>query len=133
MNFKKGTFFLLLLMVAFVCSSFTSCQNTLKTQLLGCWTHAYEENTGTKEEKIFRPCDYKAFPPSRFRFSLELKEDGVCSYLELAPNDAHAMTDGIWHLVAKTNTIEVWSQENVKIASYTILEIKEDLLTLKQL
>ena len=45
-----------------------------KRNLKGCWTHSYEESYD-----IYRPCDYKEFPPSRYRLTFELKGNNVGS------------------------------------------------------
>jgi hypothetical protein len=60
-----------------------------KMKLTGCWTDSREENVAGSGESIYRHCDFKEFPPSRFRFKMELKEDGKCFWLDLAYNDGH--------------------------------------------
>jgi hypothetical protein len=60
-----------------------------------CWTNSREEANQTSTF-IYRPCDYKTFPPSRFRDRIEFEENGKCSYLYLAPTDGHYMVQGEW-------------------------------------
>ena len=51
------------------------------SNLLGSWTNSREENQLNSNDLVFRTFDFKKFPPSRFRFKMELNEDGSCKYL----------------------------------------------------
>ena len=59
------------------------------------WVHSHEEDTGT--EKVFRPATYD-LPPSRGRFSFELKEDGSLLRYGLGPTDRTETSRGTWRL-----------------------------------
>src|ERR1039457_2199153 len=88
-----------------------SGQKINKSDLLGCWTDSREENTQGSNVFIFRPCDYKVFPPSRYRFKMNLKSGSICSWLELAINDAHYMVDGTWTFNEATNELKLLNNE----------------------
>jgi hypothetical protein len=57
------------------------------------WVHSHEEDTAT--EKVFRPAGYP-FPPSRGRFSFELKRDGALVIHGIAPADGAHSVPGVW-------------------------------------
>lgn len=59
------------------------------------WVHSHEEDTGT--EKVFRPLTYD-IPPSRGRFSFELKEDGSLLRYGLGSTDRTETSRGSWRL-----------------------------------
>lgn len=46
--------------------------------------------------QVFRQCQSRDFPDSRFRMFMDLKSDGTCEYLELSPVDAHQAVPGTW-------------------------------------
>src|SRR5215204_4590920 len=57
------------------------------------WTHSHEEDTDT--EMVFRPADYD-FPPSRGRYSFELKPDYTLTITGVGPTDRTQQTKGVW-------------------------------------
>jgi len=97
--------------------------------LLGCWTDSREENTDNTN--IYRPCDFKSFPISRFRFKMDLKENGSCAYLYLAPNDAHHMKDGTWTFDENTKTLKIFNASNEVIKNFIIAKVGEDILQIE--
>jgi len=112
-----GRYFVLLFCISSL-SIFNSCGRNLTSNsdslIINCWTDSHEEATHDGSD-IYRPCDFKAFPPSRYRNAFTLKEDGTCNYLVLAPDDAHHFLDGKWEL------------------SNLILELKVDKLLMKKI
>ncbi len=60
-----------------------------REELCNCWKHDRESEDSSGAYKIFRPCDSKEWPRSRFRQSYEFRPDGSCEYRFLAPNDGH--------------------------------------------
>lgn len=71
--------------------------------------HSYEEDPEGSEYKVYRPCDFKDFPLSRYRHKLELRENNECSWLRLVPNDAHFMVEGTWDF--NENELEIVASE----------------------
>lgn len=126
-HIKKGILLYLLLLV---CSSFTKCQDIQATDLVGCWMHSYEEETKTSNHQAYRSCDYKDFPPSRFRFSMELNIDGSCKWLVLSPSDAHYMTEGTWSFTKSSNLLELFSKTGELVKSYELAAVEPALLLL---
>ena len=113
--------------------SITSCSNISKVahspMLEKSWTHVTEESS--EQYDLYRPSDYKEFPPSRFRQVFDFKENGVCEYLFLEPTDRHTMRTGKWNLDEKTNTIKVYDQDSVLLYQFEVVEMGEDILKLK--
>jgi hypothetical protein len=64
-------------------------------ELCQLWVHSHEEDTNA--EVVFRPESYE-FPPSRGRFSFELKEDGNLVRFGIGPTDKATPTGGSWKL-----------------------------------
>ncbi|MDO8548800.1 MAG: hypothetical protein Q7S39_01430 [Ignavibacteria bacterium] len=93
------------------------------------WVHAYEEENINDSIKIFRPNDYKTFPPSRYREMLSFKQDSSCVYLVLAPNDAHYFQNGRWSLINKEkNIIKILDSSNTVYKKFQIIELKQNIL-----
>lgn len=83
------------------------------------WVHSYEEDTPT--EKVFRPSTYK-LPPSRGRFSFELKEDGGIIEHSIGSTDKSNNSEGEWNLKidnSKNLTIKTHSDQLLEIISVT--------------
>lgn len=106
-------------------------QTIEQSNLIGSWTDSREEQELNPEGMVFRPTDYKTFPPSRFRFKMELAKDGTCKYLSLSPTDRHAMVDGIWNYEAETQTLVIMTPKGKVVKSYTIENAEKELLLLK--
>ncbi|HMQ48251.1 MAG TPA: hypothetical protein PKA00_14900 [Saprospiraceae bacterium] len=138
---KKLSYFhsLMSLLLPLLATGFmASCEtgkNTLVTAdslLINCWTHSYEEESGGVE-KIYRPCDYQEFPPSRYRNTYIFKENNVCEYLTLAPNDAHTTSNGTWAYSKTDNKLIIKQENGVVLAELGVLELAADKLVLKPL
>ena len=100
------------------------------SDLIGCWTHSYEEEAGEQNRK-FRPCDYKDFPKSRFRRKVSLMEGGKCQYLSLSPDDKHFMADGTWSLSDK-NIMTVTAEDGTEAFSWRVMDIADDLVRFRR-
>jgi len=115
---------------------FTSCEKDKNTNhislLKKSWTHSYEENTSEIYD-VYRPSDYKDFPASWFRQVFYFKDNNVCDYLVLAPNDAHYMEKGNWEYDEKTNNIKVMNMKYDILYELEIIELRDDLLKIKNL
>ncbi len=90
------------------------------SNLLGSWTDSLEENQLNSNGRVFRTFDFKKFPPSRFRFKMELNEDGSCKYLH--PTDRHGMISGKWDYDAKTQTLKILDVDGKIIKSHKVLK-----------
>jgi len=105
-------------------------QKISKSDLIGCWTDSREENIKGSNEYIYRPCDYKTFPPSRYRFKMNLKGGSNCSYLVLSPDDGHYMTNGSWSFNEETNELKIYDGDK-EIFKCIIESVEHNLLKIK--
>ena len=96
----------------------------------GRWRHSYEENENAYS--VYRPSNYKKFPPSRFRQYFDFKDNNLCFFWVLASDDGHYEEEGVWTYDESTNTITIM-METVPIYKFIILELKEDILKLKMM
>lgn len=97
----------------------------------GCWTDSREEYSYEDGFKIFRPCEYKRFPPSRFRFKMDLKAGGSCSWLWLAPNDGHRMKPGTWTYDEESKKLVIRDESGKVVKEYVVLEVSGEMLKVK--
>lgn len=115
-------------------SSFFSCSSenpeSIDPILVECWTHSHEESSGN-EPAIFRPCDFKTFPFSRYRSRFTLRDDGTCDYLVLAPDDGHFVVEGSWSLNAVRDSLIIVDEDSQVLLEKMIVEVKEDKLILQ--
>jgi hypothetical protein len=103
------------------------------SHLLQSWTRSYEEEprTPTGSVHMFRPIEFKQFPPSWFRMRYIFSEDGVCEWLFLDPADAHFTKLGRWETDPQDEKVILIYDANgtlVESVSFRIIEIDEDLL-----
>ncbi|MGH1433922.1 MAG: hypothetical protein ACRBG0_05640 [Lewinella sp.] len=94
--------------------------------LLNCWTHVHEEVL--EEGRYFQPCDFSELPASRYRATYDLQEGGVCTYMVLAPNDAHYSLTGTWEYDAKNAQLKVYDADQILVADLEVLELTENRL-----
>jgi len=106
--------------------------NITESDLIGCWAHSREENKTNSEIMIYRSCDYKEFPFSRFRHRFELNENGKCTWLNLASNDSHSMIDGTWTYDSKKQIIEIFNTKGKSINKYNLIEYKERIIRISE-
>ena len=94
--------------------------------LHGRWVRSNEDDTD--DEVVFRPADY-AFPPSRGRTSIELREDG--SYVECAPGPVDVPEEwaGRWSL--EGNRLVLEAEGDRPGHAWEIASADEECLTLK--
>ncbi|OEK04147.1 hypothetical protein [Roseivirga misakiensis] len=117
----------------FILALMSSCENedvTLlsleESNIEGCWTHAYEEGSGT-----YRPCDSQTFAPSRFRQLFNFKPKGEVDYLVLASNDAHYTEAGFWTYDQVSKEISILDDSEHILLSFIITEASEDRLLIE--
>ena len=96
-----------------------------------CWTNSREESAQFSIS-IFRPCDYKSFPLSRFRDRIQFEPDGECSYLYLAPNDAHHMVTGKWIYDKLKQNIEITDTYGHIAYKFKVISISKDMLKVEE-
>lgn len=105
--------------------------NFIQSSLLyKSWTYSYEESTSAQFE-VYRPTNYKKFPPSRFRQVFNLKENNLCEYLVLLPNDSQYLNNGNWEFDEKTNVIKIYNENSEILYVYEVIELRDNLLKLK--
>ena len=122
-------FILGLILTMTACKSIQTKKDSFNPLLLNCWTHSYEEDKDGL--KTFRPCEYKKFPPARYRNVFTLEADGKTTYLVLAPTDRHYKEDGKWTYDAKTSSLIIYNLEGEEKAHSEIIELTKDKLILK--
>jgi len=122
----KQIFIFTLVIVLYSCKSFQRTEDLTKGFLVECWVNSYEESTPDKGYEVYRPCDYKSFPASRFRFKMELNNDGTCNYFYLAPDDNHKMKPGTWS--NKNKLLKIFNSEGSLIKQFEIIQLEENLL-----
>lgn len=92
-----------------------------------CWTNSYEEATNT-DQQIFRPCDFKDFPPSHYRLRFDLSSGNVASYLLLSPVDAHHMVPGTWSYDESSKALIIKDSTGVSAHTYQVIDLAADKL-----
>jgi hypothetical protein len=108
-----------------------SGQEVSKSYLLGCWISSSEENAQGSNVSIYRPCDYKIFPPTRSRFKMNLRGGSKCSWSAIAPNDANYMQDGTWTLNEETNELKLYNLEGQEFTRFIIEKVEYNRLIIK--
>lgn len=94
------------------------------------WIESYEEKT-SEEIEIYRPGHYEDFPPSWYRQFFFFKNNNVCEYSVLAPNDGHYTASGSWAYTERTKIIKIFSSDSEILYEFQIVEVANDLLKLK--
>ncbi len=117
-------------MLLMSCNSLAQKQQ-VKNGFEGCWTHSYEEDT-SRQVNTFRKCDFKdSFPPSRFRFKLQLNKDNTCEWLYLSPTDGHFMKPGIWEFHKDKKELVIHNQDGIVEKRFLLVNHQTDKLLLK--
>ncbi len=81
---------------------------------------------------LYRPHDYKEFPPSRFRMQYVFEEGGSARWFYLAPDDGHHFKPGTWRLDHDEEDVIVVDQGG-RIVSYRVLELTRHLLRMMRI
>lgn len=125
-----------LLLVSILSGLFTvSCNDPDKVSLnhdefLKCWTYSYEESEGT-DVLLFRPCDFKEFPASRYRDRFTLYKTTEATYLQLGLADGHYTVPGTWNYNDETKLLTIKNSSGDTIYNYLVNKIESDQLILK--
>ena len=113
--------------------SFYNCNEiTPEVFLQKSWSRSYEEEI-SKEIQIYRPSNYKEFPPSRYRQVFEFEANNVCKYLVLAENDGHYMENGKWEYDESTKIIKIFSSTSEILYEFKVVELTNNLLKLESI
>ena len=102
--------------------------SAINTELL-CrhWVHSVEEQKGTEKTRIYRPSDFKQFPPSRFRMQYIFYKNGDCEWYYLSPDDAHRFKSAKWRIDSNArNVLQIVKRDSLE--SYRIIELTKDIL-----
>ncbi len=102
----------------------------INPDLCNCWMHSREEQESNSDDRIFRPCDYKEFPPSRFRQSYTFNSDGSCKYLFLAPTDGHYNKDATFTFDNESKELVIKKKEGGEMRMQ-LLTLEKDLMLIK--
>jgi hypothetical protein len=93
------------------------------------WKHSTDEQQG-EQIQVYRPANFKQFPPSRFRMEYVFAKDGTCKWMFLDPADAHHFRDGKWKVTpADKPKLQIFKGETTE--SYQVIELTKDLLRVK--
>lgn len=134
---SKATPILYVCMLAtvFSCTQKSGNQEAQATAtLINCWTNSYEENAADAVDiEVYRPCNFKEFPPSRFRMKFDLQKNNVCEYSVLAPNDAHKTSTGTWEYQTNSATLLIKDENDTVVHKFKVMEAQADKLLLKVL
>ena len=93
-----------------------------------CWTHSVEENDLENNVNIYRPCGSKDFPVRRFRFVMELRRNGTCDWLYLAPTDAHHMKKGTWTYEESSQELTIRDENGKLVHAYKINTLDKHMM-----
>ena len=97
------------------------------------WVHSQEEDPEDNYHiDIFRPSNYKEYPPSRFRMEYHFKEDSVLEWLYLSPIDAHHFKTGKWWIEYEENPLLKAEMDSL-ISTFEILELNDSTLVLEKI
>ena len=95
-------------------------------ELFRHWVNSVEEQTQTEKAQIYRPADFKRFPPSRFRMQYIFHKNGDCEWYYLSPDDAHRFKSGKWRIDSNTNLLQIVKRDSMD--SYRIIELTKEIL-----
>lgn len=104
--------------------------NVKDALLQNCWIHSYEEKAGDGEE-IFRLCDSKEFPPSRFRRKMDLKENHQADFLVLSPTDRHFTSNGTWTYNSEKQILLLQETSQNITLELQVISIEADKMVVK--
>jgi hypothetical protein len=90
------------------------------------WIHSSEEEK-TDSEQIFRPKDFKEFPPSRFRMQYIFRKNGECEWYFLSPDDNHRFKTGTWRIDPNDKNILQITKDGTT-ETYRIKELTKNVL-----
>jgi hypothetical protein len=126
-----------LLFICIIPGLFTiSCNDPDKVSLnhdefLKCWTYSYEESAGG-DDLLFRPCDFKEFPASRYRDRFTLYETTEATYLQLGLADGHYTVPGTWNYNDEAKLLTILNTSGDTVYHYHVHKIETDKLILKE-
>ncbi len=97
------------------------------SNLFNDWIRSREEEK--EDEQIYRPKNFKKFPPSRYRQTYNFLFDGKSKYLMLSPDDRHYQISARWRLLKENPNILLFYDEKAQvIRKITIESLSQNLL-----
>ncbi|MDT0689853.1 lipocalin family protein [Salegentibacter sp. F188] len=128
---KKLLFLSLFLSLVIIMLSCEKDDEVNERDLIGVqWIESYEENP-SEEIEIYRSERFNAFPTSRYRQMFYFESNNVCEYSVLAPNDAHYTARGTWEYDEDTDILKIYNSGAEEIYEFEVVEVTNDVLTLK--
>ena len=91
------------------------------------WVHSSEEQKPTDKAQLYRPSDFKHFPPSRGRMKYIFYKNGDCEWYFFSPDDAHHFKPGKWQIDPNDKRILRITKGDAT-ESYRVLELTKDIL-----
>lgn len=128
-NLTKTLALLFSILLLFACNKSEELKDNPEQLLLKTWVHSLEEET-QKNLHIFRPSDFKEFPPTWFRQTFTLRNDKTCQYLVLAPNDGHYFEEGFWVYEDSSKSLKIFDKNHKAVLHYTIMYLDNELMEL---
>lgn len=128
---NKKLFLFVLILLPAICFSQQDSININLSEIYKCWKNSREEYNQNSSSFIYRPCEYKTFPPSRFREQFEFEENGKCSWLQLAPNDGHFMVQGEWIYNKEKHVLLINNKSGKIIYYFKLNSLSKDLMKLE--
>ena len=105
-------------------------QETLikQSDLIGCWKFYPEESKVYPDITVYRPCNYESLPRRgmRYRFKMELLENGKCRYLKIGATDLHFMHDAKWTFEPESRILTILNGSVIK--KMKLVHIENDLI-----
>jgi hypothetical protein len=103
--------------------------------LLGSWSHSFEEEPTQGDIEIYRPTDSREFPLAWFRMRYVFKENRSCEWHVLHPADAHYMQSGTWGVDHRDNRLVLIYDTDglVENVSFRVVELTAEILRVKRL
>jgi len=99
-----------------------------QADLIGCWKYYPEEGKDYPDITVYRPCNYESLPQIglRYRFKMELMENGKCRFLKIGANDVHLMHDAKWTFDSKSKILTIMTGSVIK--EMKLVSVENDLL-----
>ena len=95
------------------------------------WVHSREEETDSIQ--IYRPVNYKDFPPSRYRQVYSFSDSARCEYLVLAPNNGHYFENGTWAYNEDNQILVIFNSSQQIIRKFKVVLLAIDILKFVQI
>lgn len=96
------------------------------------WVNSYEEEKQNDNEEVYRPLDFKEFPPSWFRMRYVFFKNGDCDWFAGDPKDRHHFKPGKWRVDPNDkSTLQIIKDGRTE--SYRVTELKKESLRIARI